>query len=274
MCISVSVCTVCITVSPLPAGCSCCGWTMNSSTATPPYMPPRCTILHNTEQYCTILHIRRAAPSTILLLMLHRQSVAQQIHHNSIQQPPPSHVLDQHIHKTNALGAMLKKSIATREHWTSHCKGALLSQIWLDWIKSQLYLWHCRLGCWTGRCAHCTVTGYCTVYSAHCAQWLDIFLTQTHYIELEQLLKTVTWQGVLPIHVLNKRSCLKQWLDNGILPILIQTQTHVLNNALHNWSCCSKQNTGWTMVTRTATGIALCAIMNIFKTFLWNKIHI
>ena len=266
-------------------------------------MPPRCTILHNTEQYCTILHIRRAAPSTILLLMLHRQSVAQQIHHNSIQQPPPSHVLDQHIHKTNALGAMLKKSIATREHWTSHCKGALLSQIWLDWIKSQLYLWHCRLGCWTGRCAHCTVTGYCTVYSAHCivhtvhsaqctvtghlsntntlhwtgatAQNSDLTRDPSNTHTKKTQYKHLCWtRNTIETHVLNKSSCLKQWLDNGIFPILIQTQTHVLNNALHNWSCCSKQNTGWTMVTRTATDIALCAIMNIFKTFLWNKIHI
>ena len=255
MCISVSVCTVCITVSPLPAGCSCCGWTMNSSTATPPYMPPplhntaillttqymppRCTILHNTEQYCTILHIRRAAPSTILLLMLHRQSVAQQIHHNSIQQPPPSHVLDQHIHKTNALGAMLKKSIATREHWTSHCKGALLSQIWLDWIKSQLYLWHCRLGCWTGRCAHCTVTGYCTVYSAHCivhtvhsaqctvtghlsntntlhwtgatAQNSDLTRCPSNTcVEQEELLKTVAGQWYPSNTYTNTNTCLEQ----------------------------------------------------------------
>ena len=196
---------------------------MNSSTATPPYMPPpRCTILHNTEQYCTILHIRRAAPSTILLLMLHRQSVAQQIHHNSIQQPPPSHVLDQHIHKTNALGAMLKKSIATREHWTSHCKGALLSQIWLDWIKSQLYLWHCRLGCWTAKGAQwlnivqCTVTGHLSNtntlhWTGATAQNSDLTRCPSNTcVEQEELLKTVAGQWYPSNTYTNTNTCLEQ----------------------------------------------------------------
>ena len=129
-------------------------------------------------------------------------------------------------------------------NFTSHCrsmKGALLSQIWLDWIKSQLYLWHCRLGCWTGRCAHCTVTGYCTVYSAHCivhtvhsaqctvtghlsntntlhwtgatAQNSDLTRCPSNTcVEQEELLKTVAGQWYPSNTYTNTNTCLEQYI--------------------------------------------------------------